>query len=487
MDAPGVVLDAPAPHGHHEALLRAWSARVTWMCAALGWRDTALCVRRHAGGAALAFTAPPMSLMSATSLNEWCLQSAADALGVIYDAATLEQERLPDDQAEALAQLRELSARELAEPPDDAAPLATRHIPIALVTGSNGKTTTTRLIVAMLRAAGHCVGYCCTDGVFVDDELLEQGDWSGPQGARRVLQDPRVTAAVLESARGGLLRRGIVVPRADVAVITNVAADHLGEYGVDSVDDVAAAKLVVAKALGPLGRLVLNGSDATLRRAATALSARVEWFEESNPLLPPTTEMPITLGGAAAYNVANASAAAVAARALGVAPETISDTLRRFGADNQDNPGRLERYERAGVRIWVDYAHNPHGLQALLAAAAQQRGAGRLGLLLGQAGDRSDDALVALARTAWRAAPDRIVLQELEYFLRGRAAGEVPAVLHGALRAAGAPEDRLEIAMSEEAGVSALLKWARAGDLLLLPVHALDARTRVATLLQAPD
>lgn len=486
LDAPGVVLDAPAPHGHHEGLLRAWAARVTWMCAAMGWPDTGLSVRRHAQGATLAFTAPAECLMSATSLNEWCLQSAADELGVVYDAATLEEERLPDDQAEALATLREFTARERAEPPEDASPVAPRDIPIALVTGSNGKTTTTRLLVAMLRAAGHQVGYCCTDGVYVDEEALERGDWSGPQGARRVLQEPRVTAAVLETARGGLLRRGLVVPHADVAVVTNVAADHLGEYGVDSVHDVAAAKLVVAKALRATGTLVLNGEDPTLRASAAELSANVQWFDGSNPLLPPAAELPIALGGAASYNIANAAAAAVAAQALGIAPETITETLRRFGAANQDNPGRLERYKRDGVHIWMDYAHNPHGLQALLSAAATRRGAGRLGLLLGQAGDRSDEALGALARTAWQAEPDRIVLQELEFYRRGRARGEVPRILHRALCAAGAPEERLEFAASEADGVAALLRWAQPGDLLVLPVHALEARGRVQALLGVP-
>lgn len=477
-----MVLEAPRPHGLAPDVLRAWGGRVAWMCAAVGWTETALTVRSHNAGSSLAFTAPAEALMSATCVNEWALQTAAEECGVAYDPSSLEEERLPLDQAEALERLVEMIAREKESPPEDARPIASRTMPVAIVTGSNGKTTTTRLIAAMLTAAGYRVGYTCTDGVFIGGDAVERGDWSGPAGARRVLEDSSVTAAVLETARGGLLRRGLVVPRADVAVITNIAADHFGEYGVDSLADVAAAKGVVAQALSADGTLILNADDETLVAHPPRTTAHVEWFGGSahaSGLLPPVAEMPIAMGGHAAYNIANAEAAARAARALGVAPATINETLRSFGRSNDDNPGRLERYERNGCRVWLDYAHNPHGLRALLELASASRGTGRLGLLLGQAGDRSDDAIRALARAAWEARPDFVVLQEMEHYLRGRAPGAVPAILRAELVERGASTEQVVFAGSEDEGVAALLAWGRQGDLVVIPVHALEAKESV--------
>jgi cyanophycin synthetase len=475
----------------------------------------------------LAFTAPIDALLAATMVNEWACTRAADD-GAARAAVTGDpaEPRLPLDEAEALAALRERIAAEAqpalralvaragregvpllfdetdvsigygvhgrtwplvsAPAPDTVAWDRLGRIPVALVTGSNGKTTTVRLVAAMLAAAGHVVGFCCSDGVFVGGDRLERGDWSGPAGARRVLRDQRVTAAVLETARGGLLRRGLACPSADAAIITNIAEDHLGGYGVTSLDDLAEVKCIVAHALGRTGTLVLNADDALLGRVRHGHEGPVQRFSAAGPpdFLPPVLEMPLTIDGAARHNVENIAGASLVARALGVPDEAIRRAVRAFGAQNTDNPGRLERFERGGVRIWIDYAHNPHGLAALLDAARGARGDGRLGLLLGQAGDRDDEAIRALGRAAWAARPDRVVLKDLDGYLRGREPGEVPAILRRELVAAGAHEGQLELARDETDGVLRLLAWARPGDLLVMPVHALDARERAITIVQ---
>lgn len=432
------------------------------------------------------FTAPIDALLTATSVNEWALIAAAESLGLEYDRSSFDEDTPPVDQAAALDWLSQRADAERGTIPEEI--IADRPgLPIALVTGSNGKTTTTRLIAAMLRAAGHVVGYCCTDGVFVGGEVLATGDYSGPEGARRVLADARVTAAVLETARGGMLRRGLVVPRADVAVITNVAADHFGDYGIDSLPELGKVKLLVTRALGSDGLLVMNSDDATLRQLAPDVAARIEWFgDESDPaLLPPVGEIPIALDGAARHNVANARAAAAAARGLGISLQHIHATLRSFGASNADNAGRLERFEVGGMRVWVDYAHNPHGLGALLDAARAHQGSGRLGLLLGQAGDRDDESIRALARTAWQSRPEHIVLKDLDGYLRGRESGEVPALIRSELLAAGARPDQIEHSTDETDGARRLLAWGQPGDLLVMPVHALEARRKTIALLTA--
>ena len=550
LDAPGVILEAVLDPARAEAELAAWRERLDAIVAALGWQVTTH-VRRHVAPdgprAALACTAPIDVLLTATLVNEWAWIGAATD-GARRAAATMaaEDERLPDAFDAAVARLRTLLAAEanaallaLAEraararvplvTDDDLVTLgygargrswpmralpapgdvdwgARGTIPVALVTGSNGKTTTVRLVAAMLRAAGHKVGYSCSDGVFVEDECLASGDWSGPEGARRIFRDARVTAAVLETARGGLLRRGLVVPQAAAAIVTNIAEDHFGAYGIQSERELAEVKLGVARALGREGTLVLNGDDATLRAVmdeprgaragaprrvetgsgAGASAPHVTWFGRANPpgSVPPAAQMPLAAGGAAAYNVMNAIGAAYVARALGVPDEAISRTLRTFGAENEDNPGRLQRFELGGVRIWVDYAHNPHGLAALLGAAHASRGDGRVGVLLGQAGDRDDAALRALARAAWDRAPDRVTVKDIPHFRRGRAPGEVPAILRDTLLAAGAPADRIAMAPEEVDGVRDLLAWARPGDLLVLPVHALAARDGTLALVE---
>jgi UDP-N-acetylmuramyl tripeptide synthase len=387
------------------------------------------------------------------------------------------------------------------------------RIPTAMVTGSNGKTTTVRLLAAMLRAQGLRTGHSCTDGLFIGSEALDSGDYSGPAGARTILRDPRVEAAVLETARGGMLRRGLALDTTDVAVITNISADHFGEYGIHTLEDLAAAKLTLARAVAPGGRLVLNADDPLLRHAGPAHD-RVDWFTldltaarqrvavredtrlcgiddghlaldaggATEPLLP-ITEITIAMGGDARHNLANAAAAALAAVALGVPLMRIAGVLRDFGRRHSDNPGRLQRWAVGGIEVLLDYAHNPDGLDQLLRIAQTRRQAGRLALLLGQAGNRDDAQIRALAGVAAQHRPDLVVLKDLDGYLRGRAAGEVAQLLRGVLRDAGLPPEALPVHLREVDAARAALAWARPGDVVVLPIHALTAKQAVGALL----
>ena len=340
-----------------------------------------------------------------------------------------------------------------------------RDVPAAIVTGSNGKTTTVRLLAACVRAHGWRDGYNCTDGMFIAGEQIEGGDYSGPVGTRTVLRDTRVEAAMLETARGGILRRGLAAERARVAVITNVSSDHFGEYGIHDLAGLADVKLVVASTIDDNGLLVLNADDPILRARAKQLDCPIGWFardyddatsaahratggstsgvrngrlivssctrEEFD--LGAIADMPLTVDGSADYNVSNIAGAALAALALGIPATTVATVLARFGADPADNPGRLMRYDYRGAQVLIDYAHNPEGLSGLMSVAVRLRRSGRIAVLLGQAGNRETADIERLAATAATFRPDFVMVKEIESYLRGRAPGEVPAILQAAL------------------------------------------------------
>ena len=559
------------------ALLEGWRSRAARARAHLGWHMPGVVARAHAGGVSLALAAPPDQLLVATEVNEWALcatllardperfhfleaalaaaalEQAADPAVVI--APVLEErpalERLGrlstrEARVELMALLGEAGARRLPHVLDDAVltlgagegardfelvalpqpsrvPWAElRGIPTAVVTGSNGKTTTVRLLAACARAHGWHTAYCCTDGVFLDGQLEERGDYSGPAGARRVMRERRAQAAIVEAARGGILRRGIALSHAHVGLVTNVSPDHFGEYGIDDLDGLADTKLSIAAVVRSEGLLVLNADDPQLLAKAPALAGRfgrsppLGWFaldadagllREHRAHGGPTcgvragrlvlshagaehdlggvASMPLAVEGSAAYNIANLAGAALAAAALGVPASLIAVVFARFGAALADNPGRMMRFERGGVRLLVDYAHNAAGLRGLLGVAEHLRaGRGRLGLLLGHAGNRQDAEIEQLARVAAEFHPALVVVKENEAHLRGREPGEIPRIIRAALLREGLPEAALPIRMSELEAVHCALEWAQPGDVLALPVHSAAARADVLAMLQ---
>jgi cyanophycin synthetase len=563
-----------------DALIAAWRTRIDRAAKQLGWSHCRAVARRHASGASLAIAAPSDQLFLATEVNEWALCAALaerDPVGwsgleaalVAQAQQAAENSQNPEadippvlEESAAFARFERLSSLEshpklrtlldaaatrglphvvdeseltlgagaggrsfsLTALPnvDDVRWQELRDIPTAIVTGSNGKTTTVRLLAACARAHGWHAGYNCTDGVFLDDEVLATGDYSGPAGARRVMRERRTQAAILETARGGILRRGIAVSQANTAVVTNVSSDHFGEYGIHDLVGLAEVKLAVAAAVSASGLLVLNADDSRLRAQAERLAQR---FGRSPPLgwfaVNPDQEalrtyrlrgastcgvregrlhldhggaehdlglisaMPLSMGGIAAYNVANMAGAALAAVALGIAPTTIAAVFARFGSTITDNPGRLMRFVVGGVKVLVDYAHNPDGLRGFLNVADHLRsGTGRLGMLLGHAGNRKDADIEELAQVAAEFQPDLVVVKEEEEYLRGRAPGEIPRIIRAELKRLGFPDSALPVANSEVEAARYALDWARPGDVLALPVHSSSARAAVVAMLE---
>jgi len=530
LDRPGAVIEVALEPEEAAAAVAAWREQARRMLDAVGWSGEETAARLFSGGASLAISAPIDALYAATEVNEWAWAAAEASLsGEMPEIAAgrdalrrlIAQESNP-----ALLALRDaavargvaflsdgrfasagLGTGSLTWPVDELPPpesvdwRAVHDVPVLLVTGTNGKSTTVRLVAAMVTAAGKVPGLTSTDYIEVGDEVIERGDFSGPEGARAVLRDKRVEVAVLETARGGILRRGLVANRADAAAVTNIAEDHLGDYGIHDLASLTATKLVIARVVRPDGRVVLNADDPELVAAAGGVAAPIVWFafDAGNPVVAGHVaaggeavvvddgalvldrggertaviragEVPVTFGGAARYNVANALAAIGVASVLRLPAEAMASGLRQMKSTPEDNPGRANLFEWNGSRILLDYAHNPHGIKALL-DIAQALPAQRKLIILGQAGDRSDEAIRDLARAAWELRPDYIIVKELPEMLRGRQLGEVPAVLEDELRRLGVPAAHLERADSELEAVNRALAWARPGDLLVLLVH----------------
>jgi len=544
-------------------VLRDWEERVRRARRELRWPNMPQRAISHLTGASLALGAPPDQLFTATEVNEWALcasiavREPARSKSLIAALAIEQPEETEPpvlDEAGALLRLRRRAAREAnprlralldaaaarglpilcdddsltigagagghswpaSDLPDaDSVTWSGLHgVPTALVTGTNGKTTVVRLLAACTKAAGRITGYCCTDGVFVAGQPLGTGDYSGPAGARRVLRDARVEAAVLETARGGILRRGLAVACADVAVITSIAADHFGEFGVHDLEALTDVKLAVARALGAAGLFVVNADDALLARKAPECGKPLGWFALDSDLpllvahrraggatagvrggrlvlalngrehdLGAIDALPLAAGGHSLFNVSNLATAALGAAGLGVEPATIAAVFARFGADPADNAGRLMRYELGGLSLIVDFAHNPAALAGLVDFAQHLRSGGRLALLLGQAGNREDADIDRLAAVAAAARPDVVVLKEMRGYLRGRDAGEIPAILRRALGQAGVADSAIVDVEGEDAAVRHALAWARAGDVLMLAVHTPAGRTAALSLI----
>lgn len=367
-----------------------------------------------------------------------------------------------------------------------------RRVPTIGITGTNGKTTTTRLVSSILRHSGGKVGWTSSSGVMIEEEMVLEGDYTGPSGAIRVFDEPDLDFAVLETARGGILLRGLGYEHNDVSVMTNISADHMGMHGVYSLDVLSEVKSVVARVTLSDGFAVLNADDSRVLAVASSITAKPFLFSKDSSrdeigdhvanggwalvvdgddmvwhhdgqkdTLVAVDEVPITFGGRAEHMVENALAAAAACLAIGIAPDVVRSGLKTFRNRPDQNRGRLNVYELDGATIVVDFAHNEAGLNQLLRFSRKFCGDdGQLVVVVGTAGDRDDAAIRAIGEVAASSA-DQIIIKDSEKYLRGREPGEMPSMLRSI---AG---DRLtQETSNERAGFYAGLELMNAGDVL---------------------
>ncbi|OKH14189.1 cyanophycin synthetase [[Limnothrix rosea] IAM M-220] len=368
------------------------------------------------------------------------------------------------------------------------------RIPIVALTGTNGKTTTTRLTAHIYRQTGKVVGYTSTDGVYIGDYLAQGGDNTGPQSAAMILQDPTVEVAVLESARGGILRAGLAFDRCDVGVVLNVAADHLGLGDINTIEQMAQVKGVIAETVAPDGYAVLNADDPLVSAMAEKVRGKVTYFsmQPDNPIVlehvrrgglaaiyengfiticegewklrvESAKNAPVTMGGMAPFMIANALAACLAAFAQGVDIEHIRQGLRTFKPSADQTPGRMNLFNLGEHHALIDYAHNPAGYEAVGAFVKNWEGQ-RIGVV-GGPGDRRDEDLILLGKIAADVF-DQIIVKE-DDDKRGRADGEAAALIIEGIRQQ-SPDCRHETILDERRAVNVALDGAPKGSLVVI-------------------
>lgn len=394
-------------------------------------------------------------------------------------------------------------------------PQGNGRIPIVSVTGTNGKTTTVRLISKILQKQNLKIGMTSTEGIYINNKLLMKGDLSGPLSAQVVLRHPEVQAAVLETARGGILRSGLGYDYADVAVITNISDDHLGQYGIDSLEDLTKVKSLVAEMVSEHGHVILNADDRHCLGLAPKAKGRVILFStrlqnrkickhlafggaavvvdrgrilicnggvSSNVCH--LSKVPLTWGGKAQHNVQNVLAAVAACWALGFSAVQIRRALCGFGQEPGDNAGRLEYYELGGVKVILDYGHNPAGVREVVNTLQELRHRNLIGCI-GLPGDRNDDTVKSLAREAVRGF-DLLYIKE-DGDLRGREPGEIAGIIYEEALREGKTPRQLKVILNEVEAFRQALLTAADGDIVVAFYENADPLREVVADLKPID
>ena len=379
------------------------------------------------------------------------------------------------------------------------------RVPVFAITGTNGKTTTARMLAHILSADGQKVGLTTSTGVYIDGRRIMSGDCTGPKSARVVLAEPTIDVAVLETARGGILREGLAFDRCDIGCVTNVASDHLGLKGIETVEHLAAVKFIVVESVRREGWSILNADNSHAAAMREEAGGHLCYFSTqpqdrwpdflkdhvreggravvcdlaSRPqdillydgrqmmLVATADEIPATLGGLAGFNVENALAAAAMAYCGGIALPAIRNALSTFGTSFEQSPGRLNVIERHGFKVIIDYAHNPDGLRALggLVEKLKPEHGTCIGVI-GIAGDRRDEDILEMGKLSGGIF-DRLIIKE-DNDTRGRPVGEVATILKEGARRAGFPLENIEILVSERRAVNRALTMALGNDLVVI-------------------
>jgi cyanophycin synthetase len=379
------------------------------------------------------------------------------------------------------------------------------RVPIAAITGTNGKTTTARMLAHITKMAGHTPGLTTTDGIYIDGQRTVEGDMTGPVSARMVLADPQIDIAVLEMARGGLLRAGMGVTEVDVAAVLNVQSDHLGMKGIDTLEQLAEVKRVVIEVARDCA--VLNADDPLVLRMGGHTEAKSICYVTLNPKHALVREhiraggracaledgvngqmitlydkgshipllwthlIPATLEGRALHNVQNAMFAAALAFSLGFKLDAIRQGLRTFDTTFFQAPGRMNVFDEHPFKVLFDYGHNAHAVGVMADLAQRLEVSGRRIVVVAGPGDRRDEDLrdIALA-VAGRF--DHYVCRR-DDALRGRAPDEVPRIIAAVLRERGVRDEQITVIPDEQEAIDAALRMGKAGDLLLVFADAL--------------
>lgn len=530
---PGALLDVFVEDIDKNRVAECWQDWVYKLLPEVNWQNEETTFRLHTNGISLALSAPMDSLYTACELAEYawqlCVAELLEADGqeteqpdidVIVEQLTVALDNevnvrlmeiiefaeqngvtcITDDDFLSLGMGQTVDIWQVSElpEPEEINWRTYQDVPIALITGTNGKSTSVRLASQIAKSAGLSAGVTSTDFIKVGDHIIDEGDYSGPGGARMLVRDKRTEIAFLEVARGGILRRGLPVSKVKAALVTNVASDHLGQYGIDTVEELAEAKFVVSKALDENGMLVLNADNQLVVEQSQYISVPICWFSESenNFLVQENLEkglpavfchrdnivyfdghtiepvcvindIPMTFGGQARHNVQNAMGVVGLCFALDFSREDIISGLMAFGSSPQDNPGRGNLYKVNAANFIVDFAHNEHSMRAVIDMASHMPAPQKI-VMFGHAGDRTNEEMQELTNAVANLNADLYITSEVGKYLRGREPQEVTNLSKQFLQEQGVDSSKILFADSPISGAKLALEKAQPDAVVLL-------------------